>query len=149
MQTGIEMAAEAKEAGAEKVALVHSGPFLTGNEAFHKVIEQRLKKIGVDVYLDQRAEFVSSEVGTGLDEGLELGHGGPGQYKIGKATRVFGMVFSCVGFKTVHSAFVGPLGPDVLKANGCLDVNASFQVCCCCCCCCFHILVPNTHDRSL
>ena len=130
VQTGIEMAAEAKEAGAERVALVHNGPFLTGNETFHKVIHKRLKKIGVDVYLNQRAEFVSSEVGTGLDAGLELGHGGPGQYRIGQATRVFGMVFSCVGFKTVHSSFMGPLGAAALKPNGCIDVNKSFQVRC-------------------
>lgn len=122
------MAAEAKEAGAERVALVHSGPFLTGNEAFHKVIHERLKKIGVDVYLNQRAEFVSSEVGTGLNSGLEVGEGGPGQYKLGKATRVFGMVFKCVGFKTVHSSFVGPLGAAALKPNGCIQVNKSFQV---------------------
>jgi hypothetical protein len=122
------MAAEAKEAGAQRVSLVHGGKLLMGNEAFHNVVYKRLKKLGVDITLDQHAEFVSSSVGTSMDTRLKCGHGGPGQYRIGDLTRVFGMAFNCSGFRPAHASFVGPLGSSVQKSSWCMDVNSSFQV---------------------
>lgn len=68
--------------------------------------------------LGQRAEPVTPEA---------RGTTGPGVYKIAGQERSFDMVFKCVGFRTAHAPFITPLG-DVTTANGCIDVNSSFQV---------------------
>jgi hypothetical protein len=73
---------------------------------------------GVEVVLGQRAEAVTPEA---------PGTTGPGVYKINDKERSFDMVFKCVGFKTAHGSFIGPLGA-VTTANGAVDVNSSLQV---------------------
>lgn len=125
MQTGCEVAAEAKTAGAASVTLVHSLPHLMSNEKHGKVPLQRLKKIGVVVILGERAEPVAQEG----DPSATSASPGPGQYKIGGEAKSFDLVFKCVGFKQVHGSFITPLG-DVLDAQGSIVVNESFQVRC-------------------
>lgn len=111
MQTGLEMAAEAKEAGVDVVTLVHSKDFVTNSPEQGKIPLQRLKKIGVDVMLGTRAEHVEGNT-----------------YSVNGDDRAYDVVFNCVGFHPLHGPLVKTLG-DVLTPTGALDVNASFQVC--------------------
>lgn len=111
MQTGMEMAAETKEAGVDAVTLVHGKDFITNTPEQGKIPLQRLKKIGVKVKLNTRAEQTEGKT-----------------YRIDGETQTFDVVFKCVGFNPVHSHLITGLG-DVLTPTGAIDVNESFQVC--------------------
>lgn len=110
MQTGMEMAAEAKEAGVDSVTMVHSKDFVTNTPEQGKIPLQRLKKIGVDVLLNSKAEHIEDRT-----------------YQVAGEQRTFDVVYKCFGFSTVHAALVTPLG-DVLTPTGAVAVNESFQV---------------------
>jgi hypothetical protein len=118
------VAAEAKAAGVPTVTLAQSAPFLLGNEKQGRIPLQRLKKLGVDVLLETRAQPVAEVLSA--DDGRTPG---PGKYRLGDEERSFDMVFKCLGFKQVHSSFITPLG-DVMLPDGSINVNPSFQVRC-------------------
>jgi hypothetical protein len=111
-QTGMEIAAEAKEAGAEEVTLVHSSSHLCKSEKQGKVPLRRLEKIGVTVILGEHAKPACGDGKTYIVKGVET---------------TFDEVFQCTGGRPATD-FVKPLG-SVLTATGAMDVNASLQVC--------------------
>jgi thioredoxin reductase len=109
----MEVAGEAKEAGAASVTLVHSRPHLGASEKQGRILAKRLHNIGVSVVLGKRCQQVN-DTGKSFrwEDNSEL---------------TFDEVFWCVGNKPV-SAFAHPLG-DVLTSRGHFNVNAHFQVC--------------------
>jgi NADPH-dependent 2,4-dienoyl-CoA reductase/sulfur reductase-like enzyme len=109
----MELAAEAKEAGAASVTLVHSRPHLGSSEGQGKKLANRLSKVGVSVVLGKRCQ-PTENTGKAFkwDENGEL---------------KFDEVLWCTGCKPV-SAFARPLG-NVFTPSGHFDVNAHFQVC--------------------
>lgn len=128
------MAAEAKEAGVESVTMVHSKDFVTNTPQQGKIPLERLKKIGVNVILNSKAELVEDKT-----------------YQIGAEQKSFDVVFKCFGFKTLHGELVMPLG-NVLTSSGAIDVNESFQVCpdvCCVTCSVIRKGMASTCTRSV
>lgn len=108
----MEIAAEAKEAGVDSVTMVHSKDFLTNTPEQGKTPLERLKKIGVNVILNAKAEQIEDKT-----------------YQVEGQQQTYDIVYKCFGFTMVHAPLVAPLG-DVLTPGGAVDVNGSFQVCC-------------------
>ena len=112
MQTGMELAGEAAEAGAKEVTLVHSGARLGASAAQHSVLQSRLERAGVRVVLGQRAQVsASNDKCIGWE---------------GERARAFDHVFWATGSQ-VKVAFAEGLGAGVVQ-GGYVQVNTHLQV---------------------
>jgi pyruvate/2-oxoglutarate dehydrogenase complex dihydrolipoamide dehydrogenase (E3) component len=123
-QTGIEIAAEAAEAGGGgAVTLAHSGAAFGRSAKQHAVISERLRRQNVEVLLNESATPVP---GAASDAG---GDGGPRRFKFENAEREFDAVFWCTGSKPNGKKLgVDALGEGVLTDAGHFAVNKHLQV---------------------
>lgn len=113
MQTGIEIAGEAAEAGARSVTLAHSGDRIGASNAQHKVLCARLRRAGVRIVLSTHAR-----VADGNGDFVTLD---------GKDAMHYDHVFWCTGSE-VRAAFAESLGADSVQ-QGYINVNLNLQVC--------------------